>query len=133
MPETAPTDLPTDLIEVLHRRQRRHGFLPPEVLLEVARSLALPPSHVQAVASFYHLFRLRPQASHRLGVCRGTACWLAGADAWAARLEQGFGLRLDGPERGGWELLSLGCVGACAQAPVVLLDGCIRRPGGGPP
>ena len=116
---------------MLHRRQRRHGHLSPAVLGEVAQSLALPASQVQAVASFYHLFRLLPPAPHRLGVCRGTACWLAGADALAAALEVRLGLQLDGAERGGWELVSLGCQGACAQAPLLLRDGCVpTRPGG---
>jgi len=75
-----PAAAPTELIEALHRLQRRDGWLSALARLDLARQLALPPSRVQGVATFYHLFELQPPPVHRIGVCLGTACWLRGAE-----------------------------------------------------
>ena len=40
------------------------GWLPPEGMLEVAEMLALPPSEVQAVSTFYSMYFTRPQGEH---------------------------------------------------------------------
>jgi NADH:ubiquinone oxidoreductase subunit E len=118
-----PAAAPTDLIELLHRLQRREGWLRPPALLELARQLGLPASHVQGVASFYHLFALQPPPAHRLGVCMGTACWVRGAEP----LLHAAAAWLQSPEGQGWRLEPLGCGGACAMAPLLLCDGRVVR------
>jgi len=106
--------VPSDLIEVLHRRQQRQGYLPPAVLHQVACELALPLSQVVGVASFYHLFRLRPPAAVRWTLCCGTACYVLGAPQLAAALEaRRAGLPPD------WELVRSGCLGACGRQPLL--------------
>lgn len=62
------------LIEILHQAQGLFGHLPADVLAHVARALELPPSRVQGIATFYHLFTLKPPAPHCCIVCTGTAC-----------------------------------------------------------
>ena len=106
---------PEALIEILHALQHQHGWLSPPALAAVARGLALPLSRVQGVASFYHLFALQPPPRHRIAVCLGTACFVRGASALQQRLVQDLA-----PE---WQLEQLSCVGACAQGPVLLVDG----------
>lgn len=114
-----PAAAPTELIEALHRLQRRDGWLSAPARLDLARQLALPPSRVQGVATFYHLFELQPPPVHRIGVCLGTACWLRGAEQLLAVAAE----RLEMAAQPGWRLERLGCVGACAQAPLLLCDG----------
>ena len=75
------------LIEVLHKAQELFGFLETDVLLYVARGLKLPPSRVYGVATFYHLFTLKPQGEHTCVVCMGTACFVKGADRLLAAVE----------------------------------------------
>jgi len=112
------------LIEVLHQVQELHGFLSPAVLDQVARALRLPLSRVRGVASFYHLFRLEPPTPHRCAVCLGTACFVKGGGELAARLERRLGLRLDDAAgNGSWALEHVSCLGACGQAPVLVVDG----------
>ncbi|MEB3276077.1 MAG: NAD(P)H-dependent oxidoreductase subunit E [Cyanobacteriota bacterium] len=119
----APADA---LIEVLHTRQQRLGHLPPSELAAVARELALPLSRVYGVASFYHLFALRPPPPHRCGVCRGTACQVRGAARLVAALERRLAVGLgQGAGAGGWALEELSCVGACSFGPLLLLDGAL--------
>src|SRR6266496_4130612 len=81
------------LIEVLHQAQDLFGFLETDVLVYVARGLRLPPSRVYGVATFYHLFTLKPQGRHTCVVCMGTACFVKGADRLLAALETFTGVR----------------------------------------
>jgi len=112
------------LIEVLHQVQEIHGYLPPQALEQVARGLRLPLSRVQGVASFYHLFRLQAPSAHRCAVCLGTACFVRGGAELAARLESRLGVRLDAAGAGAeWALQHVSCLGACGQAPVLVVDG----------
>jgi len=112
------------LIEVLHQVQERQGYLPRQALAEVARELQLPLSRVYGVASFYHLFRLAPPTPHRCAVCLGTACFVRGGAELARRLEQRLGVQLDDPAGNGhWALEHVSCLGACGQAPVLVVDG----------
>ena len=112
------------LIEVLHDLQQQRGYLSAEVLKAVARELALPLSRVQGVASFYHLFALQPPTPHRCAICLGTACVVRGAARLLAAVEQRLGLPLQGRSADGrWSLQQLSCIGACAQGPLLLIDG----------
>jgi bidirectional [NiFe] hydrogenase diaphorase subunit len=112
------------LIEVLHQVQELVGYLPKPALAQVARELQLPLSRVQGVASFYHLFRLTAPTAHRCAVCLGTACFVKGGAELAAWIEQRLGLKLDDPAGNGlWALEHVSCLGACGQAPVLVVDG----------
>ena len=112
------------LIEVLHQVQELHGYLSPESLRVVAIAMRLPLSRVHGVASFYHLFRLEPPTAHRCAICLGTACYVKGGGQVAARIEKRLGVRLDDPAGDGvWALQHVSCLGACGQAPVLVVDG----------
>lgn len=112
------------LIEVLHKAQELFGFLELDVLLYIARGLKAPPSRVFGVATFYHLFKLKPQGEHSCVVCTGTACHVKGADTILAALERAAQLKPDQttPDKK-VSLLTARCVGACGIAPVVVFDG----------
>ena len=112
------------LIEVLHQVQELHGYLSPESMRVVAIAMRLPLSRVHGVASFYHLFRLEHPTAHRCAICLGTACYVNGGCQVAARIEQRLGVRLDDPAVDGvWALQHVSCLGACGQAPVLVVDG----------
>jgi len=107
----------------LHRLQEQQGYLSAAALHQVARQLRLPLSHTYGVASFYHLFRLRPPTPHSLGICLGSACFVRGAMVLAEQLAERLGVSLADPAGDGhWSLMPLGCLGACGQAPVLLVD-----------
>ncbi|MEB3362608.1 MAG: NAD(P)H-dependent oxidoreductase subunit E [Synechococcaceae cyanobacterium] len=111
------------LIEVLHAVQQLHGHLSHAALRQVAQELGLPPSRVYGVASFYHLFLLQPPTAHRCGVCLGTACFVRGGGALLEVLSGLLGLAPDEQATNGrWRLERLSCVGACGQAPLLLID-----------
>ena len=115
------------LIEVLHQVQELEGYLSPAALRQVAKGLGLPLSRVQGVASFYHLFRLQAPTPHRCAVCLGTACFVKGGADLAKALERHLDVKLDDAAGNGtWALQHESCVGACGQAPVLVVDGAME-------
>lgn len=112
------------LIEVLHKAQELFGFLDTPVLRYVARGLRLPPSRVYGVATFYHLFSLKPQGEHNCVVCMGTACFVKGADRILQSVEALAGVKAgETTPDGKLSVLTARCIGACGIAPAVVFDG----------
>ena len=115
---------PDALIEVLHRAQEVFGHLDHDILFYVARGLALPPSRVYGVATFYHLFTFKPKGAHHCTVCMGTACYVKGAVELLSAIEQAAGILAGQTRSDGRVSLELArCVGACGIAPLVVFDG----------
>ena len=67
-----------NLIPILQKIQEELGYLPPYVMLEVARFLDIPEIDVYSVATFCNQFRLIPPGKHSIRVCMGTACHVKG-------------------------------------------------------
>jgi bidirectional [NiFe] hydrogenase diaphorase subunit len=112
------------LIEVLHKAQELFGYLEDDVLLYVARALLLPPSRVYGVATFYHLFTLKPRGQHTCVVCLGTACFVKGADDILAEAEKNLDIKCGATTPDNRvSLLTARCIGACGIAPAVVFDG----------
>ena len=115
------------LIEVLHAAQELFGFLELDLLFFIARQLKLPPSRVFGVATFYNLFSLRPKGEHTCVLCTGTACYVKGADALLAAVEELAGVKFgETTSDGSLSLVTARCLGACGIAPAVVLDGTVK-------
>jgi bidirectional [NiFe] hydrogenase diaphorase subunit len=114
------------LIEILHKAQESFGYLEPEVLEYIARGLKLPLSRVYGVATFYHLFSLKPSGAHSCVVCMGTACYVKGSDRIIAALEQELDIHVgETTPDGRISLMAARCLGACGIAPAVVFDGTV--------
>jgi NADH-quinone oxidoreductase subunit E len=112
------------LIPILQDLQERAGWLPPETLDEVARGLGLSPGHVYSVATFYKSFSLEPRGRHTCTVCMGTACHVRGAATILEHIERKLGIRAGRTSLGReYTLERVNCLGACALAPLVVVDG----------
>jgi bidirectional [NiFe] hydrogenase diaphorase subunit len=76
------------------------------------------------VATFYHLFTLKPKGKHTCVVCTGTACYIKGAGELVDAIEEKYGIR-PGETTPDDELsvLDARCVGACGLAPIAVIDG----------
>lgn len=115
---------PHSLIESLHTVQECFGYLDEEALRYVAASLRLPLSKVYGVATFYHFFTLKPKGEHTCVVCMGTACYIKGAPALLAGIEQKYGVKPgETTPDGKLSVLTARCLGSCGLAPAVVLDG----------
>lgn len=112
------------LLEILHTAQELYGYLDRDLLLYISRSLRLPPSRVYGVATFYNIFKLRKPGAHVVTVCMGTACYVKGAENIVSAIEREFNLKRGGTtEDGRLSLFITRCIGACAMAPNVIVDG----------
>jgi bidirectional [NiFe] hydrogenase diaphorase subunit len=112
------------LIEILHKAQDLFGYLELDVLFYIARGLKLPPSRVYGVATFYHLFALKPPGKHTCVVCMGTACFVKGADRLLAAVGDATGIQAGEttPDMS-LSLVQARCIGTCGIAPAVVYDG----------
>jgi bidirectional [NiFe] hydrogenase diaphorase subunit len=114
------------LIEVLHKAQEAFGYLEEDVLLYIARALKLPLSRVYGVATFYHLFSLKPAGKHTCIVCLGTACYVKGSGKLIEDVEREFSVKVgETTEDGEISLVVARCIGACGIAPAVVFDGTV--------
>jgi bidirectional [NiFe] hydrogenase diaphorase subunit len=112
------------LIETLHSVQDAFGYLDEPAMEWVADSLNLPLSKVYGVATFYHLFTLKPQGKHTCVICTGTACYIKGADKLVEELTARFNVKPGGTTKDNkLSVLSARCVGACGLAPAAVLNG----------
>jgi len=112
------------LIETLHSVQDAFGYLDDPAMKYVAHALNLPLSKVYGVATFYHLFTLKPKGEHTCVICTGTACYIKGAGQLIDGVREKYGIRLgETTEDRRLSLLSARCVGACGLAPAAVLDG----------
>lgn len=110
------------LIMALRTVQDRLGWLSDEILNEVAEHLELEKIQVYEVASFYTMFRRKKSGKHQVKVCTSLSCCLAGSDGLIQYLEEALGVSKGEVSSEGIALSETECLGACTQAPVVLLD-----------
>ena len=115
---------PARLIPILQQTQEFYRYLPEEVLAFIATSLALPPSHVYGVATFYAHFTLVPKGKHVCKLCDGTACHVRGSQPILEALHKE--LKLSDSKRTTDDMLftveTVSCLGACGLAPVLVID-----------
>lgn len=112
------------LVNLLHDLQQELGHLPEEALRQAAKQLGLPRAQVYGVASFYQGFHLTPRGKHTCTVCTGTACHVRGAARLLDQLRRDTGLAAgDTAPDLSLSVEEVGCIGACAIGPLVILDG----------
>jgi NADH-quinone oxidoreductase subunit E len=103
--------------------QDEKGWLSTETMDFVARHLGMAPVAVYEVASFYNMYNLQPTGTHKLTVCTCLPCGLQGSLDAADHLKKRLGIGFNETTPDGWFTLKEGeCMGACAMAPVVLVD-----------
>ena len=103
--------------------QDEHGWLSTEAMDFVAQYLGMAPVAVYEVASFYTMYNREPVGTHKLTVCTCLPCGLQGSLAAADHLKKRLGIDFNETTPDGWFTLKEGeCMGACAMAPVVLVD-----------
>jgi NADH-quinone oxidoreductase subunit E len=103
--------------------QDEKGWLSSETMEFVAKYLGMPPVQVYEVATFYSMYNLKPTGRYKLTVCTNLPCGLQGALAAADHLRGKLGVDFNETTPDGRFTLKEGeCFGACAMAPVVLVN-----------
>ena len=103
--------------------QDEKGWLSTETMDAVAHYLGMPPVAVYEVATFYTMYNLKPTGRHKLTLCTCLPCGLQGSLAAADHLREKLGIDFNETTPDGRFTLKEGeCMGACAMAPVVLVN-----------
>jgi NADH-quinone oxidoreductase subunit E len=114
---------PQSLIAVLQDIQKEYHYLPSEALKETAKALDVPLSKVFSVSTFYNAFSLYPRGEKVIRICVGTTCHIRGAKVIQQQLEDRLKIKAGQttPDLK-YTLEVVNCVGACAMAPVVIVN-----------
>jgi len=103
--------------------QDEHGWLSSALMAEIARYLDMPAIAVEEVATFYNMYNTRPIGRHKITVCTNLPCALSGGEHAGVYLRKKLGVswRETTPD-GEFMLVEGECMGACGDAPVLLVN-----------
>jgi NADH-quinone oxidoreductase subunit E len=111
------------LLPLLHLMQAEEGFVSPAGIELCAELLDLATAEVAAVATFYTMYKRRPNGEYSVGVCTNTLCAVMGGDQIFATLKEHLGIGHDETtEDGKVTLEHLECNAACDYAPVMMVN-----------
>jgi len=114
---------PASLIPILQEAQDAYGYLPQDVLGEVAKSLKMSLAKVYGVVTFYSQFHLQPRGKNIIKVCTGTACHVRGAADVLKAIQEELDIKSGGTtEDLEFTLETVACIGACGLAPVIMIN-----------
>ncbi len=120
-------DLNGATMVVLNLIQEKIGFISKPMQSYVAEKLGVPISKVHGVVSFYSFFTTTPRGKHTIMFCLGTACYVGGIPQIIEKAKQILGIEPGQTTPDGLITLeNCRCVGACSQAPVVVVDDTIH-------
>ncbi|WP_153099672.1 NAD(P)H-dependent oxidoreductase subunit E [Paraburkholderia hayleyella] len=114
------------LLAVLHAIQDETGYVPPSAVAPLAQALNLSRAEVHGVLTYYHHFRTQPPPALTIQLCRAEACRSMGVEALSAHIEACTGQRFDTSGNPALGLESVYCLGQCALAPAMTLNGTLH-------
>jgi NADH-quinone oxidoreductase subunit E len=119
-----PEQKQSAVMSALAIAQDQHGWLPNELMEEVAKALEMAPVAVYEVATFYNMYNLQPLGTHKLVMCTNLPCALSGAVEAAEHLKRRCGVEgFNQTSADGRFTVKEGeCFGACGDAPVMIVD-----------
>ncbi len=110
-------------VEALKIVQLHRGWVSDEALIAVAEFLEMTPAELEAVATFYNLIFRKPVGKHVILVCDSVSCWIMGYERILQHLQDRLSIVLGETTADGlFTLLPIVCLGACDQAPAMMID-----------
>jgi NADH-quinone oxidoreductase subunit E len=111
------------VIPILWRAQEQEGWVTKPIIEEVAKLLGMAYIRVLEVATFYTMFNLHPVGEHLVQVCTTTPCWLRGSDDVVSACKKHIHREPHTvSEDGKFSWMEVECLGACVNAPMILID-----------
>ena len=99
------------------------GWLTTDLMNDLAAYLDMPAVSVYEVATFYGMYDLAPQGRHKVCICNSISCMLNGSEALIEHVEHKYGVKVgETTADGRFTLKEVECLGACRDAPAVMLD-----------
>ena len=119
----ANRSIPGATMVISNELQSQIGHISPSMQAYVAQELKVPYGAVHGVVSFYSFFTTQPRGRHTIKFCMGTACYVGGMPQLIEKARQQLGIEMGQTTKDGAMTLEVcRCVGACSQAPVIVVD-----------
>ena len=116
-------DVKGSLISILQKTQEVYGYVPIDAVYHIAERTGLSPAKIMGVATFYAQFRFQAVGKYLIMLCKGTACYVNGADRIADAVMEELGIGDNQTTADGLFSLSLvSCLGCCSLAPVMMIN-----------
>ncbi len=110
-------------MSALRIAQEEYGWLSNELIEYIADYLRIPPVQVLEVATFYGMYNLKPVGKYKITVCTNLPCALSGGVNALDYLKEKLGINVGEISSDGKYTLQEGeCMGACGDAPVLLVN-----------
>lgn len=111
------------LITILQKTQEIYGYVPIDAVYRIAERTGETPAKILGVATFYSQFRFQAVGKYLIMLCKGTACFVNGAERIADAVTDELGIH-DGEttEDGLFSLSLVSCLGCCSLAPVMMIN-----------
>jgi NADH:ubiquinone oxidoreductase subunit E len=117
-------DEPSPLMMILSTIQKKYGYIPLEVQQVVSEETGIPVAEIYGVVTFYSFFSLNPKGKYVIGVCLGTACYVKSSQAVFDKFAEELHIKSgETTEDGLFTLDAIRCMGACALAPAMSVNG----------
>ena len=119
----ANREKPGATMVILNEVQSKVGYISEPLQQYIADQLKIPVSKIHGVVSFYSFFTTTPRGKHTVKFCMGTACYVGGVEQLLDKANQVLGIKAGETTPDGMVTLEIcRCVGACSQAPVIVVD-----------
>ena len=111
------------LLVLLEEAQKEFGYLPKEVITELAESLGLSISDVYGVATFYSFLSTKPQGRNVIRICKSLPCLFADGQTIIESVEKEIGIKPgETTPDGKFSFQLTNCIGACDKAPAMMIN-----------
>jgi NADH-quinone oxidoreductase subunit E len=120
---SANREKPGATMVILNEVQGKVGYISAPLQNYIAEQLKVPVSKIHGVVSFYSFFTTTPRGKHTVKFCMGTACYVGGVEQLLDKANQALGIKAGETTPDGLVTIEIcRCVGACSQAPVIVVD-----------
>lgn len=111
------------LISILQKTQEIYGYVPIDAVYHISERTGIPPAKILGVATFYSQFRFQAIGKYLIMLCKGTACYVNGADRILEAVTDELGIHdNETTEDGLFSLSVVSCLGCCSLAPVMMIN-----------
>ena len=111
------------LISILQKTQEIYGYIPIDAVYHISERTGASPAKILGVATFYSQFRFQAIGKYLILLCKGTACYVNGADRILDAVSDELGIgNNETTEDGLFSLSVVSCLGCCSLAPVMMIN-----------
>lgn len=111
------------LISILQKTQDIYGYIPIDAVYRISERTGDTPAKIMGVATFYSQFRFQAIGKYLIMLCKGTACYVNGAERILDAVTDELGIgNNETTEDGLFSLSVVACLGCCSLAPVMMIN-----------